>query len=141
MHVRFNSQRQVEIVEGEAPYKISTDDRITKTILKQHQPVKLKPNPIQTALNYAKHYGVLANPSLAEVAKHFGVSRTRVYQMLNLLKLDKQIVDYVANITDPKENNFWTERKLRHINLVNHSSKQLFLFTQLCEKYTLIGKT
>jgi hypothetical protein len=44
----------------------------------------------------------LANPFLAEVAKHSGVSRTRVYQMLNLLKLDKRIVNYVANITDPK---------------------------------------
>lgn len=130
VHVRFNSQRQVEIVESEAPYKISTDERITKTILKQHQPIKLKPNPIQTALNYAKLYEGLANPSLAEVAKHFGVSRVRVYQMLNLLKLDKRIVDYVVNINNPRENNFWSERKLRPI-LSYDSSEQFFRFCQI----------
>jgi predicted DNA-binding protein YlxM (UPF0122 family) len=54
----------------------------------------MKPNPIQTALNYAKHYEGLANPSLAEVAKHFGVSRTKVYQMLDLIKQDKRSVKF-----------------------------------------------
>ena len=58
-------------------------------------------------------YKNLPTPALSQVAKHFGVTRVRVWQMLNLLKLDQRIIDYLANITDPKENNFWTERKLR----------------------------
>jgi len=111
--MRFNSLRQVEIADGEAPYQISTGERITKVLLRKHKPIQMKPNPIQTALNYAKLYEGLANPSMEKVGQHFGVSRVRVCQMMNLLKLDKRIVDYVANITDPKENNFWTERKLR----------------------------
>jgi len=37
----------------------------------------------------------------------------RVHQMLNLLKLDQRVIDYLINITDPKEGNFWTERRLR----------------------------
>jgi hypothetical protein len=127
IHVRFNAQRQVEIVEGDAPYKISTDERITKTLLKKHKPARLKPNPIQTALRYDKLRKGLSNPTMEEVAKHVGVSRVRVCQMLNLLKLDQRIVDYVANITNPKENNFWTERRLR--NLISFSkSHQLFEF-------------
>ena len=58
---------------------------------------------------------------MAKVGEYFGVSRVRVCQVLNLLKLDKRIVDYVANITDPEENNFWTERNLRR--LVNNNPK------------------
>ncbi len=36
--------------------------------------------------------------------------------MLNLLKLDQRIIDYISRITDLRENNFWTERKLRKLN-------------------------
>jgi len=61
---------------------------------------------------------------MAKVGEHFGISRVRICQMLNLLKLDKRIVDYVVNITDPRENNYWTERKLR--SLVNIEQHQQF---------------
>lgn len=100
-------------MEGDAPYKISTNERITKLILKRFGEHKSKPNVIKTALEYDMVYKSLPNPTLSQVAKHFGVTRVRVWQMLNLLKLDQRIIDYLANITDPKENNFWTERKLR----------------------------
>ena len=113
IHIRFNSQRRLQIVEGDAPYKISTKGRITKLILKRFGEQKSKPNVIKTALEYDKVYKSLPNPTLSQVAKHFGVTRVRVWQMLNLLKLDKRIIDYLLNISDPKENNFWTERRLR----------------------------
>jgi len=54
------------------------NERITKTLIKQHTPPKMKPTPpIQTALNYAKLREGLSNPSLAEVAKRFGVRRNK----------------------------------------------------------------
>jgi len=115
IHIRYDSKRRVDIVEGEAPYQISTNERITKTLLKRLEPPKAKPNPIKVALEYEKYYKNLSEPSMAKVGEHFGVSRVRVCQILNLLKLDKRIVNYVAHITDPKENNFWRERTLRKL--------------------------
>ncbi|MBP9855172.1 MAG: hypothetical protein KBD53_09940 [Candidatus Omnitrophica bacterium] len=53
---------------------------------------------------------------MEKVAREFGVSRVRIHQMLNLLKLDQRIIDYISRITDLRENNFWTERKLRKLN-------------------------
>ena len=35
--------------------------------------------------------------------------------MLNLLKLDQRIIDYIKNITNPRQSNFWNEHKLRNI--------------------------
>jgi hypothetical protein len=52
---------------------------------------------------------------MEKVAHEFGVSRVRIHQMLNLLNLDQRIIDYILNITNPRQNNFWTERKLRAI--------------------------
>ena len=103
----------MDILEGKAPYGISTTDRITRAILKHHKPVVCKPNPIKTALKYKnlyEHYG-----SVTSVANQLGVSRVWAHQMLNLFKLDQRIIDYVLNITNAQENNFWTERKLRAI--------------------------
>ncbi|MDE2223374.1 MAG: hypothetical protein KGK03_09950, partial [Candidatus Omnitrophica bacterium] len=108
IYLIYNSNRGLDISEGEAPYKISTD-RITKLLLKQAGPQKVKPNVIKIALEYDKVYKSLPNPTLSKVAKYFAVNRVRVWQMLNLLKLDQRIIDYLTNIIDPKENNFWTE--------------------------------
>ena len=52
---------------------------------------------------------------MGKVAQEFGVSRVRIHQMLNLLKLDQRIIDYIIGITNPRQNNFWTERRLRQI--------------------------
>ncbi len=35
--------------------------------------------------------------------------------MLNLLKLDERMIDYIQNIKNPRESNHWTEHKLRSI--------------------------
>ena len=111
----FNKDKRLEICEGKAPYGISTDKRITRRLLKTHRPVVCKPNPISIALKYQKIYEETTDQSMEKVAQEFGVSRVRIHQMLNLLKLDQRIIDYIIDITNPRQNNFWTERKLRKI--------------------------
>ncbi len=46
--------------------------------------------------------------------------------MLNLLKLDKRIIDYIQNIKDPRQRNYWNEHRYENLhyypnknNLVN----------------------
>jgi len=105
--------RKIVIRSGEPPIKIDKDERLTKSLIKQRTPIKLKPSPLLEAMKYAE---VLNEPSistLAQVSARFRVSRARVSQMLNLLRLDDSIKKYLLNIEDPKEHNFFTERKLR----------------------------
>ena len=111
----FNKDKRLEIREGKAPYGISTDKRITRRLLKTHRPVICKPNPISIALKYQKIYEETAHQSMEQVGQQFGVSRVRIHQMLNLLKLNQRIIDFIQNITNPRQSNFWNEHRLRSI--------------------------
>ena len=51
----------------------------------------------------------------AELARIKGISRARVTQILNLLKLDKDIIDYLEQIGDPMDKKVISERELRKI--------------------------
>ena len=126
----FNKDKRLEIREGKTPYGISTDKRITRRLLKEHRPVVYKPNPITTALKYQRIYNETEYQSMEKVAQEFGVSRVRIHQMLNLLKLDQRIIDYIVNIENPRQNNFWTERRLRGLAIIPQE-KQYTKFEQM----------
>ena len=49
----------------------------------------------------------------SELAKLKGISRARVTQILNLLKLNKGIIDNLERIGDPMNQKVISERKLR----------------------------
>ena len=51
----------------------------------------------------------------AELARMKGISRARVTQILNLLKLDKSIIDKLENIGDPMDKKIISERELRKL--------------------------
>jgi hypothetical protein len=51
----------------------------------------------------------------AELATLKGISRARITQILNLLKLDKSIIDNLEQIGDPMDKKVISERKLRKI--------------------------
>jgi hypothetical protein len=55
----------------------------------------------------------------AELARLKGISRARVTQILNLLKLDKSIIDNLEQIGDPIDKKVISERKLRKIIHIN----------------------
>jgi DNA-binding transcriptional regulator LsrR (DeoR family) len=58
----------------------------------------------------------------SELARKLGISRARVTQILDLLKLDSLIVEELEKLDDPLESRIVTERMLRPY--VNKSSKE-----------------
>lgn len=87
-----------------------------------------RPSPLDQALKYAD---MLSEPSVVsknQVAQRFGVSRARVCQLLNLLELDPRILRYLQSIDDIDEHNFWTERRLREIAVIQDTDEQLRKF-------------
>ncbi len=51
--------------------------------------------------------------SLCEIAKKEGFSRTRVTQIMNLLKLPAKVQKFLVDLNDPKEIRRHSERRLR----------------------------
>ena len=85
-----------------------------QTIVKKSPtPKKTDRNPIYLAKEYKKmiEYGEVKNQ--AELAKLKGISRARVTQILNLLKLDKSIIDNLVQIGDSMDIKVISERELR----------------------------
>jgi len=56
----------------------------------------------------------------SELAKLKGISRARVTQILNLLKLDKNIILKIEQIGDPMYERIFSERKLRNVSKQNN---------------------
>ena len=52
--------------------------------------------------------------SQADLAKKLGISRARVTQILNLLKLDNEIINKMERMGDPLSSQVITERQLRN---------------------------
>lgn len=75
---------------------------------------KTYPNPLKEARRYKQLLDEGQATSQADLARSLGVSRAKVTQMLNLLKLDEEIQEFVLNLDDTDERlRVLTERKLR----------------------------
>jgi DNA repair protein RadC len=72
-------------------------------------------NPIFLAKEYKKMINLGEAKNQAELARIKGISRARVTQILNLLKLDKKIIDNLEQIGDPMDKKVISERALRKI--------------------------
>jgi len=85
-----------------------------RTITKSNNPKPVYRNPIYLAKEYKEmiNSGEVKNQS--ELAKLKGLSRARVTQILNLLKLSKSIINNLEKLGDPFINKkLISERKLR----------------------------
>jgi len=80
---------------------------------KTSSPKKTYRNPIYLAREYMKMIESSELKNQAELAKLKGISRARVTQILNLLKLDKSIIDNLEKLGDPMVKKVISERKLR----------------------------
>ena len=79
-------------------------------------------------MKYQRIYDYNAYQSLEKVAQEFGVSRFRIHQMLNLLKLDQRIIEYLMAMTNPTQINYWTEHRLRKLTLLPQQKQKATLF-------------
>jgi len=82
-------------------------------VKKSLTPKKIYRNPIYLAREYKKMIDLGEARNQAELTRIKGISRARVTQILNLLKLDKKIIDNLEQIGDPMDRKVISEKKLR----------------------------
>jgi hypothetical protein len=72
-------------------------------------------NPIYLARQWQIELADGKYSSRADLSREFGVSRARVTQVLNLLKLPEAVIEKVRALGDPLPNRVVTERGLRSL--------------------------
>ena len=73
--------------------------------------------------------------SQADLAERYGISRARVTQYLNLLKLPDEIVDFLkANTNQETVLRYFTERKLRELGRLKGNERCVKRFRKIVEK-------
>ena len=72
---------------------------------------------------------------MSELAKEEGITRARMTQIMNLLKLAPEIREYIRNLNDPEEIDYFTERRLRKISSEAEPEIQVKRFEQLRKAY------
>ena len=93
-------------------------------ILEPSEP-EIYPNPIKIALQYQQMLDEGIASSRADLARILDVSRAKVTQMLNLLKLDEEIQEFMLGLEDTDERlKVLTERRLRQISKIIDSEHQ-----------------
>jgi len=93
--------------EIEYPEKKSKPER--KRTRKQYK------NPIFIALEWKRLFDEGRYSSQAELAREMGISRARVTQIMNLLKLDKGMIKKLVDLGGTLSSPIVTERGLRKI--------------------------
>ncbi|MBC8434038.1 MAG: hypothetical protein H8D96_19180 [Desulfobacterales bacterium] len=53
--------------------------------------------------------------SLSQIAKKEGLTRARITQIMNLLKLPSDLREFLVGLNDPKEIRKYSERKIRKV--------------------------
>ena len=127
----MNKGRRLVIVAGRASEGMVENGRFGRKLIREAAPKNRKISPIEIAMKFAE---VLREPSVvskAQVARRFGVSRTRVCQVLKLLQLEDSILEFLKAETDTGRTVFFTERRLRPIAAVQDRNRQRRMFNEL----------
>jgi len=84
----------------------------TRKAKETDKPKKLYRNPVFVAEEWQKRMEE-QGLTRAELARELGISKARVSQMLNILKLPEEVLVRVRDYGDPMEKRLVTERELR----------------------------
>ena len=116
-------------------FDIYKDFRDRKTYIKIGKPpVKLQ-KIYECPLIEAKRYlNLLKDPLInnqSDIARDIGITRTRVSQVMSLLKLEQEIQKTLLDFKDQKVIHFFSERRLRPLLAINNSSQQVEEFRKM----------
>jgi septum formation inhibitor-activating ATPase MinD len=89
---------------------------------KVNEPEKKK-HIIHKAIKWKKMLDNKAVLSMSEISRKESLTRARVTQIMNLLKLPAEMQEFLLNLENPREIRKFSERKLRNKQRVKFNSK------------------
>lgn len=98
------------------------------------EPTKRAANPVKQAFILKQLLEQSSCATQADLARHLGISRARVTQTLNLLRLAPEILDALLNLPESQVH-FFSERRLRPITQITSHNKQTRAFRKMCAQF------
>ena len=95
-------------------------------------PARVWTSPLHEARRYASI--IKSDPAVrtqADLAREMGVTRVRITQVMNLLRLAPEVQDRLLGLEDPKEVQFFSERRLRPLIPIEDPRRQLREFQKM----------
>jgi len=105
--------------------------------IKPEKPQRIKTNPILQALKFQELLSSKEVKSKNELARKLGLSRVRMTQMMNLLKLNPEIIQKIYSF-EPAAFNFLTERRLRPLTRIRDKNRQIAVFRKMLQETQLL---
>jgi len=97
--------------------------------MKANKIVRIYRNPIYLAKEYKQMIDNRQVKNQSGLARKLGISRVRIHQILNLLKLDSLIIQELEKFGDPLKSRIITERMLRlYVNKSQQEQQYLLNF-------------
>jgi hypothetical protein len=97
------------------PYPVTQVDTLRANVMHTKMPSPAVQHPIRLAMEW--HHMLEGDPNLnmAKIAETRGISRARVTQVMNLLRLPEQVRETLLAFDEPAQIRALSERKLRSI--------------------------
>ena len=92
-------------------------------------------NPIYVAKEWRRALDSGEYPSLATLARHLKVSRSRVTQIMNLLKLSPDVLEMISALGDPLTSPIAAERSLRILLGLSFKEQKARITSILSRRY------
>lgn len=129
------SDHRLRMAWGQRPALIAGSRPYSKRHLKAYQNHLRRVSPLEWARRYEAELESSPGMTKVDVARRFGVSRVRVVQFLNLLKLDPRVIQYIdANFSDPVVAATCSERRLRDLLATTAPAKQWRRFQEILKE-------
>jgi hypothetical protein len=96
------------------------------------EPERMCTSPLQEARRYA--YLLKSDPFVknqADLAREMGVSRARITQVMNLLRLASEVQERLLRLEDQKAIRFFSEHRLRPLTQIEDPNQQVREFERM----------
>jgi hypothetical protein len=122
---------------GRKPSPLARHRSLSERHRQAHANFLKRVSPMLEAQRYVECLSRASVSTKAQVAEVFGVSRPRVTQCMNLLKLPREIQDYLLDHNDdPVVRGYFTERRLRPLTYLEAPEDAVARFGEMIEEAT-----
>ena len=134
-YISINSRKQT-VNFGQKPSNLPTSRRAWARDIKSLEYLNNHTFVLDEARRYQECFDRKGVGTKAEVAEFFGVSRARITQYLNLLKLPKSIIHFLdENRENLQVRKYITERKLRPLTWIDNEEHCIDRFYSIIDKH------